>query len=147
MPYNTVDSDSAVDDRITITTDELNLPDDETKREAVHEKLRQAVHRAIEQETTNESASVSVTDGYEYASLPAECPDCGELPRILGLTVNPEDLNVANAKIECRSCGFSGGAKFRLVDLNTNKYNPEKMAEEYRSLVTDGDIAPDYYPY
>lgn len=146
MAPDLADHETVSNNRLTITIDDLNLAD-ETETDALCEKLQQAVYRTLTEEATAESLSIRVTEGYEYASLPAECPDCGELPHITGLTLSREELNVANAKFECRSCGFSGGAKFRLMDLDTNKYNFERGAEEYRSLIVDGDITPEYHSY
>lgn len=146
MAPDLADHETVSSNRLTITIDAPNLAD-EAETDALYEKLQQAVHQTLTEEVIAESASIRVTEGYEYASLPAECPDCGELPHITGLTLSPEKLSVANAKIECRSCGFSGGAKFRLVDLSTNKYNFERGAEEYRSLIADGDIVPEYRSY
>ena len=141
MTFNTADHEPPANNRITITIDDLDLPDDETERDALREKLQQAVHRTLIEETTIESTSTSITEGYEYASLPAECPDCGELPDISGLTLYGGELDVAKAKFECRSCGFSGGATFRLVDLDTNKYNFERGAEEDAEASEDDAVS------
>ena len=139
--------DLSTEDQLKITVEGIDFPKDEEKRDAVINEISQTIQRTVEEQKTSEPNRITVSEEHQFAHLPAECPRCGEEPHISHLTMMSEDKSIANAKFECRHCSYTGSAKYRLVDVETNKYNSEKGREEYRSIVADGDVKPQYQPY
>jgi hypothetical protein len=140
-------NESSTTDQLTITVEGMDLPQNEEERDAFLNGISQAIQRTAEEKGASEPNNITVSEGHQFSYLPAECPRCGEDPHISGLTMLPEEKSIANAKLECRHCSYTGGVKYRLVDIETNKYNSEKGREEYRSIVADGDVKPQYQSY
>lgn len=78
--------------------------------------------------------------GYRYASIPAVCPQCGA--RLGFSTPLPDTANGALAAAVCQgSCGWTGSAVYRLIDLVAGTERP------IRSAVAAGDLEPSYRSY
>lgn len=78
--------------------------------------------------------------GHRYATIPAVCPNCGT-----GLGFSTPLLDTANGALAvatCRgSCGWTGSAVYRLIDLIGDQEKP------VGSVVAGGDLQPAYQPY
>lgn len=81
--------------------------------------------------------------GYRYAAIPRVCPDCGarlEMSNPVG-----DATNGAVAATTCQqSCGWSGRAVFRLIDLVGNGTCDSPAVG---SVVASETLQPAYQPY
>lgn len=103
-------------DPLIIMAGNSTLPDEERKRKQSLQALTSALANAcIDFDIYPDS--FTVYDGHIYSQMDLSCPDCGANLAVREFNSGPG--NGADAIAEC-SCGFSGRAVYRLIDIERN---------------------------
>ena len=140
-------SEQATTNRLAIDVKGIDLPDDPEEREALLERIEHEVDRIVDDEDLSGN-SATAKAGHQYTQVPGDCPRCDHpLEAQRPHTIDSEIPSETSFTAICPQCGYSGGAIYSLVDIETNKYVPERQAEVYRSEVQDRNIFPRYLPY
>jgi hypothetical protein len=140
-------SKQATTNRLAINVEGVDLPDDSEKREALLERIENEVDRIVDDEGLSGN-SAAAKAGHQYTQAPGNCPRCDHpLEAQRSHTIDGEMPSKTSLTAICPQCGYSGGAVYSLVDIETNKYIPERQAEMYRSEVQDRNVYPSYISY
>ena len=133
--------------RISLAFEGVDLPTDNDDRQDTLNRIAKRVEEVIQEENLSPE-NIQVDSGYQYPKITAQCPRCKHMLQIRkGSEINGELSDRLNFSVFCSHCGYTGGASFDLTDIQTNKYNSDIMAEEYRSEVQDMNITPEYHMY
>ncbi|WP_273837517.1 hypothetical protein [Halococcus sp. PRR34] len=133
--------------RISLSIEGVDLPTDKDDRQDALDRIIGKVEEAIEEENLSPD-SIQADSGYQYPKITAQCPRCEHMLQVReGPEVDGELSDRLYASVRCSHCGYTGGVSFDLTDIQTNKYNSDIMAEEYRSEVQDMNITPEYHSY
>lgn len=130
-------------DPLIIMARNSTLPEDEGKRKQSLQALKSTLANAcIDFDIYPDS--FTVYDGHIYSQVDLSCPDCGD--NLAVREFNSGTGNGGDATAEC-SCGFSGRAVYRLIDLERNiDVSTVDAMFDTGSCVADG--APvQYTPY
>jgi len=150
MQYDT----STTGDHVSLLIDQLGLPDDDQRRDALLDDLETAVE-AVLADHGLDADHLRTFDGHTYTSIETDCPLCGEQLKIIEPTLGPNNGAFATASCEC---GWRGEANYRLIDLEETQpqasddddaAGSETAAAilEESSSVRLHDIQPLYTPY
>ena len=140
-------SEQAKTNRLAIDIEGIDLPDDPDEREALLERIEGEVDRIVDDEGLSGN-SATAKAGHQYTQIPGDCPRCDHpLEARRSHTIDDEIPSKTSFTAICSQCGYSGGAIYQLVDIETNKYVPEQRVEMFRSEVQDRNIFPTYLPY
>ena len=133
--------------RISLAFEGVDLPTDKDDRQDTLNRIAKKVEEVIQEENLSPD-SIQANSGYQYPKITAQCPRCKHMLKIRkGYEVTGELSDRLNFSIFCSHCGYTGGASFDLTDIQTNKYNSDTTAEEYRSEIQDMNIIPEYHVY
>ncbi|MFC4989080.1 hypothetical protein [Saliphagus infecundisoli] len=132
---------------MTITVEGLDLPEDDEERDELLNDITRLIRQKTREDGESEPGKITITDCYQYATLPPECPRCGGEPHRADPTIHPDKPREAQSKLDCRKCGYTASAIYKLVDIEKNKYLSEIRAERYISIVADGEVIPEYQSY
>jgi len=137
------DTNQTTASRLTITVDGADLPINEDGRHALLDDLKTAVRDQIEERhgVETDQDDITVTTGYRYAQVPADCPLCSERLDLLSVHLDTQNGAYASATCSSEDCEWSGDAVYRIVDLKGSE------TDAIESSVLTGDIAPTYSPY
>lgn len=127
----------------------IELPSSEADRKELLAEIQESVDDVMESKGLDPS-QVDIHAGHRYTEVPNSCPRCDYPLRVQNSTTEKEGKEVKtrrNLSLYCEQCGYSGGAVYQLVDIETNKYDPDRGAEVFRSEVTDRNIFPIYHSY
>jgi hypothetical protein len=134
---------------LTIMIRDCNLTDDESKKSQILEDMREALSEILTEYDVAEEDEDSLVmyDGNIYAqtNVHVHCPDCQNPLKLRELRLGPE--NGADAVASC-SCGWSGRAVYRLIDLEEETEDvSEDGITERRSCVAHRGMRVSYTPY
>jgi hypothetical protein len=135
-----------MDNPLTIMVRDCDLTDDESKKSQILEDMREALSDILTEYDVEEDSLVTY-DGHIYAqtNIHVHCPDCRERLKLRGLRLGPE--NGADAMASC-SCGWSGRAVYRLIDLEEDTENGcDDEIPERRSCVAHRGMRVFYTRY
>ncbi|MFC5367183.1 hypothetical protein [Salinirubrum litoreum] len=126
--------------RLTIQLDIADLPAGETPEQYV-DGLTSELREAL-QDAGRTVPRASGWVGPFYASLPADCPDCGTLLEIDRPHLDEQNGALAHATCPDDDCGWSGDAEYCLIDLS--EFDDKGRAH---SLVRAGRLTPTFEEY
>lgn len=129
--------------RITITLDRVQLPEQE--QQSLLTELEEKVHRLCTENAVLDPEHVRAVAGHRYVQISDDCPKCGSVLVLRGLVADHE--NGAHADTECPDCGYRGTAVYRLIDHESAIFNDETGESEWQSAVNQGEVTPIYNPY
>jgi hypothetical protein len=141
-------------DHISLLIDQLDLPDDDQRRDALLNDVEAAVE-AVLADHGLDTDYLRTVDGHTYASIETDCPLCGD--RLKLIEPRLEYTNGVSARATCE-CGWRGDAIYRLIDLHERQsptsdddvtHDSEATVDilEESSSVRLHDIQPIYTPY
>lgn len=148
MKYN----GSVTGDGVSLFIKQLDLPDDDQRRDTFLDDLETAVE-AVLADHGLDAASLSTFGGQTYASIDANCPQCGDQLKLIEPTLDTNNGAFATASCEC---GWRGDAIYRLIDLHETRKSDDDVTTDNEgsagildvaSSVRLYDIQPTYTPY
>ena len=140
-------SEQAKTNRLAIDIEGIDLPTIPTNAKRFWSESRE---KWIASLTMKASPGIvrAAKAGHQYTQIPGDCPRCDHpLEAQRSHTIDDEIPSKTSFTAICSQCGYSGGAIYQLVDIETNKYVPEQRVEMFRSEVQDRNIFPTYLPY
>lgn len=104
----------------------------------------EAVAEIVLDEYDLDPTLIKVYDGHTYASISADCPQCGSQLQLFESELDTSNGAYAVAKCEC---GWHGEAVYRLIDLYEHNNTTQKIPLGHNTSIKQYDIQPQYYPY
>jgi hypothetical protein len=126
--------------RLTIRLDIRNLPADDPPAQYA-ERLTSQLARALGEAGRPVSHAASWV-GPTYTSVRADCPNCDEYLKIHRPHLDTENGALAHARCPDESCGWTGDAEYRLIDVVEHD-----GSDQPRSLVAEGRLTPNTQEY
>lgn len=133
-------------DPLTLMVEDCELPSDEQERERVLNELESVLANTLpDYDESEETLRIFDGDFYAQTNMHVNCPDCRERLTLEEFRLGPE--NGAAALAYC-SCGWSGRAVYRLIDLHKDVDNDDDRdpIDPY-SCVSEDNMLVTYTPY